>query len=145
MAKLTPKQQRFVQEYLIDLNGAGAARRAGYSERNADNIAHELLGKTQVRDAIVAAQAERSARVAVSADYVVRTLIEVVERSMQRAPVVTMRGDQVVDDEGRSVWRFDGKTATRALELLGRHLGMFTDRLESDVKQNVKVVLFGGE
>ncbi len=145
MAKLTPKQQRFVQEYLIDLNGAGAARRAGYSERNADNIAHELLGKTQVRDAIVAAQAERSARVAVSADYVVRTLIEVVERSMQRAPVVTMRGEQVVDEEGRSVWRFDGKTATRALELLGRHLGLFTEKIEADVRQDVKVILFGGE
>ena len=145
MDKLTPKQQRFVEEYLVDLNATQAAIRAGYSARNADKIAFQLLGKTRVAEAIAAAKAERSARVAVSADYVLNNLVEVVERCMQRAPVLTMKGEQVVDDEGRNVWRFDAKGANRSLELLGKHLGLFTDKIEADVKQDVKVVLFGGE
>ena len=44
--KLTEKQKRFVQEYLVDLNATAAARRAGYSEKTADRIGPELLGKT---------------------------------------------------------------------------------------------------
>ena len=143
--KLTDKQRRFVDEYLVDLNGTKAAIRAGYSEKNADKIGSQLLGKSGVRAAIVAAQAERSARVSVSADYVLSNLVEIVERCMQRAPVLTMKGEQVVDDEGRNAWRFDAKGANRALELLGKHLGMFTDKIEADVKQDVRVVLFGSD
>ncbi len=45
---LTPKQARFVEEYLVDLNATQAAIRAGYSARNADKIGPELLGKTRV-------------------------------------------------------------------------------------------------
>ena len=142
---LTAKQRRFVDEYLVDLNGTKSAIRAGYSERNADKIAFQLLGKTRVAEAIAAAQAERSARVSVSADYVVNNLVEIVERCMQRAPVLTMKGEQVVDDDGRNVWRFDAKGANKSLELLGKHLGMFTDKIEADVSANVKVVLFGGD
>lgn len=145
MDKLTAKQQRFVEEYLVDLNATQAAIRAGYSAKNADKIASQLLGKSRVADAIAAAKSERSARVAVSADYVLNNLVEIVERSMQRAPVFDMKGNHVTDEEGRHVWRFDGKTANRALELLGKHLGMFTDKIEADVKQDVKVVLFGGD
>ena len=143
--KLTDKQRRFVDEYLVDLNGTKAAIRAGYSEKNADKTGSQLLGKSGVRAAIVAAQAERSERVSVSADYVLSNLVEIVERCMHRAPVLTMKGGQVVDDEGRNVWRFDAKGANKSLELLGKHLGMFTDKIEADVSANVKVVLFGGD
>lgn len=142
---LTAKQQRFVEEYLVDLNATQAAIRAGYSAKNADKIASQLLGKARVAEAIAAAKSERASRVAVSADYVLNNLVEIVERSMQRAPVFDMKGNHVTDEEGRHVWRFDGKTANRALELLGKHLGMFTDKIEADVNQSVKVVLFGGE
>jgi phage terminase small subunit len=45
---LTPKQQRFVAEYLLDLNGAAAARRAGYAAKNAGDVASQLLSKTQI-------------------------------------------------------------------------------------------------
>ena len=143
--ELTPKQQRFVEEYLIDMNATQAAIRAGYSARNADKIASQLLGKTRVAEAIAAAKAERSSRVAVSADYVLSNLVEIVERSMQRAPVLTTRGKQARDEEGNALWRFDAKAANKALELLGKNLGMFTDKIEADVSANVKVVLFGGD
>ena len=52
MAKLTARQQRFVEEYLIDLNATQAAIRSGYSVKNADNISSELMGKTHVSEAV---------------------------------------------------------------------------------------------
>lgn len=139
MDKLTPKQQRFVEEYLVDLNATQAAIRAGYSARTANEQAARLLAKASISEAIAAAKAERSARVAVSADYVLNNLVEIVERSMQRAPVFVGFGEQLTDEEGRSVWRFDGKTATRALELLGKHLGMYKDRVENDVSGGLEI------
>ncbi len=72
VGKLTPRQTRFVDEYLIDLNATQAAIRAGYSAKNADKIGPELLGKTRVSAAIAEAQAKRSERVSVSQDDVVR-------------------------------------------------------------------------
>ncbi len=74
VGKLTPRQARFVDEYLIDLNATQAAIRAGYSAKNADKIGPELLGKTRVAEAIAKAQAKRSERVAVSQDDVVKGL-----------------------------------------------------------------------
>lgn len=130
MTRLTPKQQRFVQEYLIDLNAAASARRAGYSVRTADAAAKtgsRLLRQQAVRLAIRRAMLERQKRTEITADYVLSNLMEIVERSMQRAPVLSRRGEQLVDGENRHVWRFDGRTASRALELMGRHLGMFAE------------------
>ena len=72
---LTAKQRRFVDEYLVDLNATQAAIRAGYADRNADKIASQLLGKSRVAAAIASAKSERSARVSVSADYVLSNLV----------------------------------------------------------------------
>lgn len=127
---LTPKQAAFVAEYLVDLNATQAAIRAGYSEKSAARIGVELLNKTQVREAVVSAQAQRAERVEITADYVLSNLQEIVERSMQRAPVLDLKGRQVQDAEGRDLWQFDAKNANRSLELLGKHLGMWRDRLE---------------
>ena len=133
MPKLTDKQSAFVREYLVDLNATQAAIRAGYSERTASRIGPQLLGKTWVREAIEKAQAKRARRVEVTQDYVLSNLVEVVERTMQRAPVLDRKGEQVTDEEGRAVWTFDAKGANRALELLGKHLGIFTDKLKAEV------------
>lgn len=70
MKKLTAKQKRFVEEYLIDLNATQAAIRAGYSERTAHSIGHELLRKPEIQAAIAEKMAERSKRVEVTADRV---------------------------------------------------------------------------
>lgn len=133
MPKLTDKQTAFVREYLLDLNATQAAIRAGYSERTASRIGPQLLGKTWVREAIEKAQAKRARRVEVTQDYVLSNLVEVVERTMQRAPVLDRKGEQVTDEEGRAVWTFDAKGANRALELLGKHLGIFTDKVRAEV------------
>ena len=148
MTKLTPKQQRFVQEYLIDLNAAASARRAGYSVRSADAAARtgsRLLRQEAVRTAIRRAMLERQKRTEITADYVLSNLMEIVERSMQRAPVLSRRGEQLVDGEDRHVWRFDGRTASRALELMGRHLGMFAEHARTPVSGDLSISWEGGQ
>lgn len=122
---MTKKQEVFVQEYLIDLNATQAAIRAGYSPRTAQEQAARLLSNVMVQKAIQAGMAEREKRVGVKQDYVIQTLLEIVERTMQRAPVCDSKGNQIQDDQGRDVWDFDAKNANKALELLGKHLGMF--------------------
>ena len=71
---MTPKQQRFVQEYLIDLNATQAAIRAGYSERTAEQIGHQLLKKTSVAEAVASAQGKVAAKLEITAEKVLRDL-----------------------------------------------------------------------
>jgi phage terminase small subunit len=74
MAELTPKQKRFVEEYLVDLNATKAAERAGYSADTARQIGSENLSKPVIQEAINVAVEERSQRVEVTQDMVVREL-----------------------------------------------------------------------
>lgn len=133
MPKLTDRQKEFVRQYLVDLNATQAAIRAGYSVKTAYRQGADLLQKTSIREAIEKAQAKRARRVEVTQDYVLSNLVEIVERTMQRAPVTDRRGEQVSDEEGRAVWQFDAKGANKALELLGKHLGIFTEKLRAEV------------
>lgn len=156
MAKLTPKQQLFVEEYLIDLNGKQAAIRAGYSPKTAEVQASQLLSKLKVRAAIDKALAERSKRTGVNADRVVRELARIAFANPTKI-VDTATAELIDDDEDETaaiqsikVKRFtnkDGDTSiereirfndkTRSLELLGKHLGMFTDKVEVTGNMNV--------
>ena len=91
--KLTPKQQRFVDEYLIDLNATQAAIRAGYSAKTAAVIGNENLIKPYIADAIAKAQAERSERTEISQDYVIKTIVETIERCSQAKQVYDKSGE----------------------------------------------------
>ena len=71
---MTLKQRRFVEEFLIDLNGTQAATRAGYSRRSANRIASEILSKPDVQEAIADGQRSRSERTAVTQDHVLQRL-----------------------------------------------------------------------
>lgn len=130
MAELTPKQQRFVEEYIKDLNATQAAIRAGYSARNAGKKGPELLTIAHVAQAISEAKTARTERTLVTADYVVLNLKRIAERCMERRPVLNSKGEQVIGEDGKPAWVFDSKGATRALELLGKHIGIFTDKVE---------------
>ena len=120
--ELTPKQTRFVEEYLLDLNAAAAARRAGYSEKNADSIAAQLLSKPKVFEAVQSAVAARSAKAEITAEYVLENLKRLSERCMSEE-------------------EFAPSAAARALELLGKHLGLFSDRVELSGSLSVLGVL----
>lgn len=131
---LTPKQQRFVEEYLIDLNATQAAIRAGYSEKTAYAVGHENLKKPEIAKALSAARGERSQRTEITADYVLSTILETVERCKQAAPVLDKTGNQVMveteDGELAPAYTFDSKAVLRGCELLGKHLALFTDKHE---------------
>ncbi len=118
---LTPKQARFVEEYLIDLNATAAAKRAGYSERTAYAQGQRLLKHVEIAAAIQKAQEARSERTRIDQDWVIERLVGVYEASMEARPVCDKNGEE----KGFS---FNPTAANRALELIGKHKGMFIDR-----------------
>ena len=128
--RLTDKQAAFVAEYLVDLNATQAAIRAGYSARTANEQAARLLVNVSVAAAVAAAQAQRAQRTEIDQDYVLSNLVEVTERCMQKWPVCNSKGEQVQDGDGNNIWAFNAQGANKALELIGKHLGMFTDKLQ---------------
>lgn len=159
MARLTPKQQKFCEEYLIDLNGTQAAIRAGYSPDTAAEIASENLTKPNIHAHINHAMAVRSKRTGVNQDRVVRELAriafinadELIDTSTATVKEGASTDDlaaiasvkvKVVEGDFSSVER-EVKLCDKikALELLGKHLGMFTDKvelrgsIETDVKK----------
>ncbi|MEW6237077.1 MAG: terminase small subunit [Candidatus Omnitrophota bacterium] len=107
--KLNPRQERFVKEYLLDLNASQAAIRSGYSPRTAGAIGEENLKKPEIKKAIDKALAERSARTEIDADRVVQEIGTIAFAK---------------------VGKIKAADKIRALELLGKHLGMFVKKFE---------------
>jgi phage terminase small subunit len=157
---MTPKQRRFVEEYLIDLNATQAAARAGYSEKTAYAAGQRLLKNVEAE--INAALAERSARTGVSADRVVRELARVAFAdpravfSWGPGGVVLRDSGGLTEDEAAIVSEVsETRTETggsikaklcdkvKALELLGRHLGMFNDKLAVNMQITPASILEG--
>ena len=159
MAKLTEKQQRFVDEYLIDLNATQAAIRAGYSAKTAQEQGSQNLSKLMVQQAIAEQMADRNRRTGVNQDRIV----------LELARIAFAKITDIVDSEGKikstatdddlacieSVKYKGSESETsssverevklssklKALELLGKHLGMWNDKL--DVNVSIPVVISG--
>lgn len=131
---LSDKQQRFVDEYLIDLNATQAAIRAGYSERSAKEIGCENLTKPNIAKAIQEAFEERSKRTEVTQDYVLTTIQDTIERCTQAEPVKYKNGEQVMtetpDGEVAPAYTFNANGVLKGCELLGKHLKLFTEKIE---------------
>lgn len=160
MAKLTEKQQRFIDEYLIDLNATQAAIRAGYSVKTAREQASQNLTKLNIQQAISEKMAERSKRTGVNQDRIVLELAKIA--FVNAADVIdsddaTIKAGATADDtaaiqsvkvkviptkEGEGVEReIRLNDKLKALELLGKHLGMWNDKPEVNV--NIPVVISG--
>ena len=133
-AKLTPKQQRFVEEYLIDLNATKSAIRAGYSRNCAGQIGQENLQKPVIAAAVAKAKRERSEATKIDSNWVLRQAVELHRRCMQEIrPVRNPKtGKQLHDDDGNALFTFNAAAANRALELIGKHVDVaaFKDRVE---------------
>lgn len=129
MGALTKKQELFCQEYVVDYNGTQAAVRAGYSEKAARQQAARLLSNAAILTRVRGLQQEQVQRLAVTQDYVILQLMDTYRCCREPTPVLEWDpelGEMV--ESGK--YQFDSKGALRALELLGKHLGMYNDKLQ---------------
>lgn len=117
LPKLTPKQAAFVHEYMIDLNATQAAIRAGYSEKTARSVAAENLAKPNIQQAIQEARDAREKRSMITVEWVLAQIASIAQ-----------------DEEAQQ------RDRLKALELLGKHLGMW-ERREDTETQGVKVTV----
>lgn len=107
LGELSPKHKRFVVEYLLDLNASAAYLRAGYQSKNPDVDAYKLLVKPSIQKEIQRAMEDRSSRTKIEADTVLHHLAEIAFSKTEET-----------------------RNRLRALELLGKHLGLFSERAE---------------
>jgi phage terminase small subunit len=117
---LTPKQAAFVREYLVDLNATQAAIRAGYSEKTADQQASRLLTNVKVQEAVTKGREKLAHKVEVTTERVLGGLLA--EATADDGPMC--KGARV-----------------KAWELLGKHLGLLTDRSKVEVSGDVSALL----
>lgn len=146
---MTEKQKRFCDEYIIDLNATQAAIRAGYSPHTAKDIASQNLAKLNILAEINKKLAERSKRTGVNQDRVVRELAKIAfvnaadvidDRNATVKPTATDDDRaciqsvkvKIMDSDKGTMEEREIKLAdkVRALELLGKHLGMFKEKVE---------------
>lgn len=144
--KLTPKQKKFAKEYQKDLNGARAAKAAGYSPKSAKQTASEILTYPNVKEAINKDLDATLEKLGINAEYILGGIKEVIERSMQAKPVFTKMGEHAVTetDEGMATaYQFESSSALKGFELLGKYqnLSIWKERVEhSGDKENPIVV-----
>lgn len=146
MSKMTNKQLMFCKEYLVDLNGTQAAIRAGYSKKTACAIGAENLRKPQIRAEILKNMQKRAENTEISSEYVINNIKEIGERCMQRVKVMVRDGKRMVqkqefNDDGElvGVWEFKEMGALKANELLGKHLKLFTEKVEHTGKDGAPI------
>ena len=132
---MTPKRAAFVREYLVDLNATEAAKRAGFSVKTAYSAGGRLLKDVEIQSAISAAQAKRAEKLDLSAEWVLAQLKKNYERAMQEEEVKDREGN------GLGVFNYKGEVANRALELIGKHLGMFAEKSESTLTGSIKLIV----
>lgn len=158
MGRMTAKQRCFIDEYLIDLNATQAAIRAGYSGESAGSIGSELLQKPEIRARIDRAMAERSRRTGISADRVLMELGKLafvnaddlinldsatVKEGATRddtAAIAAVRVKTIPGENGDGVEReIRLADKLKALELCGKHLGMFREKPEANAPVTVVI------
>lgn len=148
MAKLTAKQQRFCDEYLIDLNATQAAIRAGYSAKTADQQGSRMLTNVKVQQEIAEKMAERSKRTGINQDRVLQEIAKLalvniddvvdldtgrVRETATKEDLACIQSIKIKPTEfgtEREIKFYDKKGS---LELVGKHLGMFKDKAEVEV------------
>jgi phage terminase small subunit len=138
---MRPRQQRFVEEYLVDLNGQQAAIRAGYSKHTAKNVACQLLRRADVAAAVRQGIEARSERTHITADRVLRELARIGfadigrivdwgEEGFKLKPKAEISPDDLaavaqLAPAPKGGLRVRLHSKQRALESMARHLGLY--------------------
>ena len=144
VAKLTAKQKRFCDEYLIDLNATQAAIRAGYSEKTAKQIGQENLTKPDLKKYREERMAEKESKLIADQDEVLKYLTSVL-RGESKASVVVVEsvGTMTVAREMQKAP--DEKERLKAAELLGKRYGLYTDKVETEVDMELSITVDYGD
>ena len=128
---LTPMEEQFVIEYVVDKNQTKAAIRAGYSEKTARTKASWLMQQHHIQVRIKQQLDRLKKRIFNDAEVILQDIYDIGTRCMEKEPVLDKDGNAI------GVWKFDSQGALRSRELLGKHLELFTDK----VKQQGETVL----
>lgn len=145
MAKLTPKQQRFCDEYLIDLNATQAAIRAGYSKRSARQIADRNMSNVDIKSYIKERMKQKEKELIADQDEVMRYLTSVLRgQSQSEIVVVESTGDFM--SQARTMQKApDEKERLKAAELLGKAHMLFTDKVQQEVDMDLNITVDYGD
>lgn len=139
MAKMTAKQQRFCDEYLISLNATQAAVKAGYSEKYAHTNAAKLLQNTTIKEFIDERMKEKEAELIASQDEVLKYLTSVL-RGKTQSEIVVVEGQGEGVSEARVMQKApDEKERLKAAELLGRRYGLYTEKIQQEVDMDLNI------
>lgn len=122
--RLNPRQQAFCRYYVATGNASEAFRQAGYSPKNADANAAKLMVKESIRAEIASIRRDVEIESTVDKAFVISNLRENVARAMQQIPVFDREGNETGE------WTYQGSIANRALELLGKSVGLFVEVLD---------------
>lgn len=143
--KMTAKQMRFCDEYLIDLNATQAAIRAGYSEKNARNIASENLAKPNIKAFIDQRMAEKEAALIADQNEVLKYLTSVL-RGETQSEVVVVEGTGDGCSEARTMQKApDEKERLKAAELLGKRYGLYKETINEVVDTELTITVDYGD
>lgn len=136
-ATLNIKQRTFVLEYLKDMNATQAAIRAGYAKKTAYSQGQRLLKHVDIARVLQVARDERAKETKTDAKWVIEQLEKVHNRCMQIDPVMGK-----VDGEWKEtgLFKFDSTGAIKSLELIGKHHGMFTEKVKHEGEVTINVV-----
>lgn len=165
---LEPKQQRFCEEYLVDLNATQAAIRAGYSQKTAGAIGHENLTKPEIESEIQRLMTERSKRTDITADKVLKETyllamsdigeafnddgslkpIKNIPAHIRRA-ISSVEVDELFEGHGKEREQVGYTRKLRlwdkvkTLELLGKHLKLFSEHIQHGVDETLEKLIGG--
>ena len=155
------KHETFCQEYLVDLNATQAYIRTGYASKNANNCSSALLATPKIRARVDELLAARSVRVGVGQDRVLRELARIAfldPTKLANMDNASVNDDATEDDRAAIASikvKSGGETVEReirfvdklkALELMGKHLGMYTDKVDVKGSLNSEIkITIGGE
>lgn len=143
--KLTAKQQRFCDEYLIDLNATQAAIRAGYSKKNARNIASENLAKPNIRAYIDKRMAEKESELIADQDEVLRYLTSVLRGESESSEIV-IEGQGDGYSEAKVIQKPPSeRDRLKAAELLGKRYGIYTEKIETNTDMELNITIDYGD
>lgn len=145
VAKLTAKQQRFCDEYLIDLNATQAAIRAGYSKKTAGRIGTENVQKPVIKEYIAKRMAEKESRLIADQDEVLKYLTSVM-RGQSRSSIVVVESTGDFMSAAREMEKApDEKERLKAAELMGKRYGLYTDKVDQVVDMDLNITVDYGD